>query len=291
MLELGVGADILRTIGWLYLAAALTGVLLALWLPRRWRVKVLAAVAVLSVFAYFPVTNYFHTKARADAYKVKYDAAAAIFKKLCETAGDKVYRTVENVEGIRLTKMFLPESRTTDPAWEAAAFAHGLIGPSYTSTFLEFEQVRTPPNLLFRGNLNYEPSRIPGYRFVEVPTKDVDKFNRYSLKFDERLKRLGVSKETDQPPAARYSVSVEDLPQYRDIQRWIAGGLIQVRDLKTNEVLAEHRRFAFDPALGSTAGQRQQWLFADTCPTPSVRPFEVRFFVDQVLKPSKELFK
>ena len=227
---------------------------------------------------------------RNAAWQAKKNAAQALFNERCKSAGEKIFKTVENVEGIRLTKMFSTESRTTDPAWEAAAFAREA-GLGYVDSFLWYEDVRDPPNPLFRGNLTSNQTQNPGYRFVEVSTGDPDKFDRYSLKYDERLKRLRSFKESGYPPTARYSVSVEDLPQHRDLQNWIAGGFIQIRDIQSNEVIAEHRRFAFDPALGSTAGQRQQWLFADTCPIPSTRPFEVRFFADQVIKPSKELSK
>ena len=291
MLELGVGADLLRSIGWLYLAVAVVAAALAMRSAKSTRGKIFSAAVVLAAFGFLPVTNYFQAKAQAEAYKQKYDAAAAIFKKLCETAGDKIYKTVENVDGIRLTKMFSTEDRTTDPAWEAAAFAKAFAGPDYISSLLWFEEIRSPPDARRRGSLTSTPTPVSGFRFVEVPTSDPGKFDQYSLKYDDEYKRLRPFKEAGRPSSARYSVSIEDLPQHRDLKNWIAGGLIQIRDIQSSEVIAEHRRFAFDPALGSTAGQRQQWLFADACPIPAVRPFEVRFFADQVIKPSKEYSK
>lgn len=288
MLELGVGADLLRTVGGLYLLVALVALVLAVWLPPKLWAKGLSAIAVIGGFGAIPVSSYLEAKTKADAFKAKYEVAAAKFKKLCETAGDKIYKTVDNVEGIKLTKMLPEERQTTDPAWKAAAFAHEGQGTSYINSFLLFETHLDSVKQAGGGHLTSQPSPNPGYRFVEVASNQSNQVDKYSLKMDEQRKVLLPYKEPTVASEARYGVSVEDLPEARDPANWIAGGRIQIADLVTNEIIAEHRRFAFDPELGSTAGQRQQWLFADTCPGRSTKPFRTRFIVDQVLKPSKE---
>lgn len=285
MLELGVGADLLRAAGWLYVCVALAALTLAVWLPPTLWTKSLGAIAVIGVFGVIPVSTYLEAKAKSDAFKARYEVAAAKFKKLCETAGDKIYRTVENVEGIRLVKTLPEERRTTDPMWEAAAFAHEGQGASYITSFLLFETHLDSVKQVGGGHLTSQPSPNPGYKFVEVTLNQSNKVDRYSLKLDEQRKVLLPHKEPSVNPAARYGVSVEDLPETRDPTNWIAGGRIQITDLVTNEIVGEHRRFAFDPGLGSRAGQRQQWLFADPCPERSTKPFRTRFIVDQVLKP------
>ena len=50
MLELGPGADILRTLGWLYIGLIVVLVGASLWFPKRWWQKVVGVAVVLLVF-------------------------------------------------------------------------------------------------------------------------------------------------------------------------------------------------------------------------------------------------
>lgn len=314
MLELGVGADLLRAAGWFYVCVAFVALMLALWLPPTLWSKSLSAIAVIGVFGAIPVSTYLEAKAKSDAFRARYEVAAAKFAKLCETAGDTIHRTVDNVEGIRIIKWVNPERLTTNPAWEAAAFVRASASEDYATPFLLYEEVPHPPEQARRGSLVHLPTPNRGYSYVEVAAKEANeinkrvlamrgrthvdltedgtgKTNRFVLKMEAIRGTLWPNLETGVAPSAGYGVSVEDLPEARDLSNWIAGGRIRVIDLKTGEVMAEHRRFAFDPGMGSTAGGRQQWLFADSCPSPNGAPFKVRFFVDQVLKPTKEASK
>jgi hypothetical protein len=90
---------------------------------------------------------------------------------------------------------------------------------------------------------------------------------------------------SDQP--ARYAISFADISDPADRRFWIAGTTVTVTDTKTSEILATSTWYAFEPGQGSTAGGRQPWAFATTCPISGGGNSSTRFFVDQVLKPKR----
>ena len=67
-------------------------------------------------------------------------------------------------------------------------------------------------------------------------------------------------------PAPRYGVTFEDLVDPEDRTHWIAGSIVKVMDLETNEEIARHTRFAFDQGLGGRAGARTPWASPLLCP-------------------------
>lgn len=278
----------LAAIGWIYLLFALSvaGVVWKLASPLP--IKITGVIFVLGLFAYWPTAEILEKRREGAEFKAKYDVAAAIFNEHCKNAGDKIYKTVENVEGIRLVKFLPEERRTSDPTWEGAAFTSESGREFYIFSFLWYETNLDSIKQSGGGQLVPEQTPVPGFRFVEIPEGNHGKVNRYTYKWEDTRRKFVLHREADVTPAARYAVGIEDLPEIRDSKNWIAGGRIQIIDLKTNELIAEHRRFTFDRRMGSSSGGRQQWLFADHCPKPQFKPFKVRFFVDQVLKPIKE---
>ena len=104
MIELGPGADLLRGIGaffWLLVLGALAA---ALFKPRTWIGKLIATSIVIGLFVAYPGRWAWERKKEVDAYHAALAKAEAVFHERCKTAGEKIYKTVDNVEGFLLLK-------------------------------------------------------------------------------------------------------------------------------------------------------------------------------------------
>ena len=177
MLELGVGADILRALGWLYLGlmALLIGV--ALWFPQRWWQKVIGTLVVLMIFA---GPAYLRSRERAqlaDEHKARYEKAKAIFDERCKTAREKIYKTVDEVEGVLLLNVRTEYENADgyDPRWVNAGLPEQVGGDGYIYSFIGWENQFRPPA---RGSVGHSPDpktfplSFPGYTFVDVRQED-----------------------------------------------------------------------------------------------------------------------
>jgi hypothetical protein len=94
-------------IGFLLLAAISIG--LALWLPKKWWGKLLAVLAVGFVIAipiYKASQESQQQQVAVSDYKERLATAQALFEERCKTAGEKIFKTVENVDGVLLMKVF-----------------------------------------------------------------------------------------------------------------------------------------------------------------------------------------
>ena len=63
------------------------------------------------------------------------------FEERCKSAGEKIYQTVENVEGITLLNVpkETPQGARNDPMWEDAVFSWGGPEAEYVKKFLYWE--------------------------------------------------------------------------------------------------------------------------------------------------------
>lgn len=234
-------------------------------------------------------------------------AGKAYFEEKCKTvAGEKIYRTVPDVEGVLLMKVRLPETATEleDPMWPGAAFAREYTGDSYIKTFLGYENAAgnadgTPGVITKteRGSIapDKRPGGRPGYRFVDVMEAKDGQRVRVTQKSDEPWQydkaylkgyiRYFLDKSPTKAPASRYGVTYEDhvIPSERAMG--VASSTVKVIDLKTNEVLGEMIRYAYRPR-----GLRlTEWLTSNRCPDHAVGVGSAtRKFVDQVLIPKGE---
>jgi hypothetical protein len=238
-------------------------------------------------------------------------------------AGQKIYRTVDDVEGIVLLKVRpkRTERDLSDPMWPGAAFAREFRDDEYIKTFLGYEhsssqkgEAVTPGRRGYIGN-DYQPnnpSNLSGYRYViVVDEKEGGKRWRYSgsekivgqkdvnaSNVQMNLKQnpnydLNIYRYTlDRQPALRdspaYGVTFEDDVDYSERLLGLASSTIKVVDLTTQQVLGEFKRYAWTPASSSPSNPTP-WLTAYTCGGDF--PFagaETRQFVDQVLKPRQE---
>ena len=209
--------------------------------------------------------------AKYNERKAKYEQAKAVFDEQCKKAGEKIYRTVDNVDGIMLLKVRGDEEYekdkdswglAADPMWSHAAIAELEFG-DYVQNFFGFERT---------------------YLFVDVLEKD-GSVSRY-LDGQRRDKDVPIKNPSD---PARYAVTYENNVDPELRKHWVAGITIKIIDRQTDELLAEKTIFTFESALGSKATGRMPWLHRpEHCPELLERN-PTREFTFQVLKFSQPL--
>ena len=250
---------------------------------------------------------------QADAQKTptqeRLAKAEALFKERCQTAGEKIYRTVDKVEGIFLMKLRLSSNygkqyEMDDP------YGHDSTGEEYFNSFLVG---RNQNGFLSRR----EDVVRQGFRYVEALDSQDGKRYRYTggmkvvgkkdvnakgvqmaiernPNYDLNIYAFVLDKTPATGPQPRYGVTYDDISSREDRDYWIAGSSLKVIDLKTNEVMAERIGYMMDRGQGSTAGGRSPWLLAarNACPEfpmdgsrQADQVGQMRNFVEKVLKP------
>jgi hypothetical protein len=299
-LDLTPFGDLLRAAGLLYWAAMLGLAGLALWRFKRWWVRLGAAALVLTVFI-VPVARHASKQQVAyDAAKAKAQATQAHFQMRCQSAGEKVHRVVENVDGVVWMKWRDKQANQDDQFKLDDPFGRDCGGDDCITQLLRITT-----------GLELDPQkkqhRHVGYRFVESVDPADGKAYRYTLELYRTRDRdpsygpndvqTGLIKQPLKRASARYGITWDDISTREDREHWIAGGSIKVIDLQTNEVIAERVGYMMDPGLGSKAGFRQPWQFAQQFACPEFQPIgqtdprrrrgaENRRFIFQVLQPS-----
>jgi len=233
----------------------------------------------------------------------------ALFEEKCRTvAGEKIYRTVLDVEGIVLLKIRpkAGERQWADLMWPGAAFAREATANEYIETFLGYEHSSSPSGEpVAPGRRGYigtdyqprNPSNVPGYRFVIALDENDGKQYRYTGRWEEPWQydktylrgyiKFYLDKNPIVGPTPRYGVTFEDhlVPEERALG--IASSSILVVDLLTKEILGKLTRYAWSPA-GPSAANPTPWLTARRCPDHAVgTSAATRKFVDQILIPRK----
>lgn len=240
------------------------------------------------------------------------EAGQALWEEKCRTvAGEKIYKTVPDVEGLVLLKVRPKawEPEWADPMWPGAAFALEAQTDEYITTFLGYEyatftQGRDEPNEITKDRRGYiatdrRPGLMdrPGYRYVDViDSKDGQRY-RYTGRWEEPWQydksylkgyiKFFLDRVPAPDPAPRYGVTFEDhvIPEERALG--VASSTVRVIDLETNEVLGEMLRYAWSTPASSA--NPSPWLTAYKCPGHAVgASAATRKFVDQVLIPRKE---
>ena len=273
----------------------------------------------------FVATHTFADDAQREATKLRMTEGKALFEEKCKTvAGEKIYKTVPEVEGLLLMKIRprSGEREQSDLMWPGAAFAREATESEYIDTFLGYEnesangltRERLPITSASRGivgTARKDQYSRPGYRWVEVLDEKDGK--RYRVTGSEKAVRrmdtnakgvqMALAKNPDMdlnvyrwtldkvpaPGAApRYGVTFEDhvIPEER--KRGLASSTVTVLDLKTGEVLGEMLRYAWSPGAPSPANPTP-WLTAYRCPDLARSTgTATRLFVDQILIPARE---
>ena len=267
------------------------------WLPFGKAAKAVSALAVLvAVPALFILPLFQVVKAdkkKEDAYQQRYQAAKAVFDRQCQNAGEKIYRTVDNVEGIMLLRVrekYLNKNGY-DPMWDDAAALSGSyptdgVEKYYINNFLQFSTgAEGGGGLAVEENLLPNSKYLPRYRYVDVLQSDGKSVIRYRGGWNVNRKPLAEEANPKQP--ARYAFTYENNvdPELRKL--WIAGTTLKVLDLKTGELLAEKKVYAFETKFGGTANHTTPWSLAIKCPDDENLQIS-RFFVERVLKPKPD---
>jgi hypothetical protein len=288
---------VLQGIGLLYWFVVLTALALILWKAKGWLWKALLVTTVLAIMLGPVAVHVMRRNSEQQQAKAKLDEAKRLFDERCKTAGEKIYKTVENVEGVLLLNI-RQEDRPgigDNPLWPDAALPHEATGDQYIRNFLFTEYDGSPADHpMVAGERGFLSSgggayRIlsQGYHYVDVKQADGTTL-RYRLKEPRNIDRADLVNEPVTGTPARYAVGFVNQVNPEDRAHWVAGTTITVTDTQTNEVIATRESYSFEAGLGSKAGGRQPWRFAVTCPTFSGWDGgRTRFFVDQFLKPKQ----
>ena len=253
---------LINIIYWLPMFISIAITIVAVWLlGKRFKVKKIYRVIVsvllaylVSLYWYIPVKKAEEEKiAKYNEQKEKYEEARAVFDEQCKKAGEKIYRTVDNVDGVMLLKSRrredLEEHEKDKSIWALHA------DPTYSHAAIDRVELRYILSFLGYSGQNYS--------FVDVLEKDgsISRYKYNKVKKDEEI----VEKNPLNP--ARYAVTYENNidPELR--KHWVAGVTIKIIDRQTDELLAEKTIFAFESGLGSTATSRVPWMhYPEHCP-------------------------
>jgi hypothetical protein len=280
MLELGVGADLVRGVGtllWIIFGIAL---LIALLKPKTIKGKAISILIVLGIF-FGPMIP---GAIRAHEHKARYDKAKALFDERCKTAGLKIYKTVQGVDSLFLTNIHKRVGSETDPMALSAASWQISDGEWYIRYFLFDEE---PSNNPYGYSPVQKATDRPGFKFVEaIDPLDGERY-RYTWRPGEDLKRERSS--AGKPP--RYAIEVKDHLIPDDRAHWIASSSLKITDTQSGEAMAEMLYYKFETGLGSRAGQRQPWAFAISCPNAPVMNSMHRLIANKVLRTETQVKK
>lgn len=232
--------------------------------------------------------------------KARPKIAAAMFQERCKEAGEKIYKTVKDVDGVFLVNLrpidtnFSSQYGTVDP------YGRDLQGDGYIETFLRgaFQASYRLPKVLpvdFPAHLGYsyveavDPADGKRYRYTGVIERPGLTDTRYSIDTENFVIRRSLA--DGMPP--QYGVKYTDISTLYERSYWIAGSSLQVIDMSSGEVIAERIGYLVDIAQGSTGGGRMPWLWAanHSCPSFgtvnafSAQPYQTESFVAKVLHP------
>ncbi|OAM31526.1 MULTISPECIES: hypothetical protein [Eikenella] len=204
-------------------------------------------------------------------WRQRYEPAKARFDQLCRNAGEKIYRTAEDVDGILLLKVRGDDEKyqdsfynpRKDQMWEDAAIESESKREEYVASFLPYY-----------SSVHYDN--------VDVLQKDGSiirysgNWSRYAKPFDQ---------ETNPRHPARYAVTYENDVSWENRKHWIAGTTIKVIDTKTDELMAEKTMYVFVPALGYSKLEQNPnpWGRGDRCPEENSYELRASTFVKKVL--------
>lgn len=284
MLELTGWGDIIRGVGILYWVIGAYLLYLSIKKSSTRFGKIGSGLFVAFLFGFFPLKSCVDQIVYVRDYKARLAKAEAIFNERCKTSGEKIYRTVENVEGIYLLKL----RPSYDFSYQGAEDPYGNVGEyghgdAYILSFLKGKSGE-------HDLLDSRSREKMGYRYVDAEDTFSGQRYRYSGAWWKDPKRsekwspeLRLDRTPTSQPAPRYGVTYEDLTTPEERALWIAGSVLRIVDLQTNEILAERIGYMMDRGQGAgTPPTRLAWEFARafSCPPPAPS----RYFVEKVLK-------
>lgn len=280
-------------------------IVILIWLFRKMRglplwVRLIPTALVLSFFVLPAIWE--DDKEHLDEEKdwAEYREYRAVFDERCKNAGETIYQTVQNVEGITLLKVWGDSPNNNahtkmTKQWEFAGLPRESSGTSYISNFLYWWRI--VPDLYSERLYIYEYNPIsqqkniqklkkkyqvhPGYKFVDVKQQDGN-FLRYQFITEDWKESEKITLQS-----ARYAVTFDNPIIQEDRNRWIATTIVTILDTETNTILAKKQWYAFEETRGQRYQEPTQWLGAIVCPYPG-ESSAIYQFVENVLIPKQE---
>ena len=259
---------------------------------KAWRNNIIATVVVLgSVLAwiFIPGADERRLNREAEIRRQNRLKSRAVFEELCKTAGEKIYRTADNVEGVTLLKVWDGESiHKEDKLWKYAGLPGQYGQDGYIKGFLKWEVEIIPTGYPRYREMQFQPERqnhpyvLHGrYSYVDVKQKDKT-FLRYRLDENRKEDYKMISAPIKIP--SRYAVTFDNPIVPEEREHWIAHTRATVIDLQDNTVMATKDWYSFESQQGY--GRYSMWVTAATCPELGVTTANpIRLFIGDVLKP------
>lgn len=268
--------DVIRGIGWIYIAFAAASIAIAVYLQTERRRQVVYALITLGVFAILPIHDWVskinHEQFRQEAF--------ARFEHLCrEQAGEKIYQTFSDVRGVFVVKP-LP------PATENDHFNQYWYGDPYSASATSKRDWVSAATLTLDSR--DESGVRKGLDFVELRDDQSGKPLYWRIYKPVPINARSKEERIDRP-ISRFGVAWEDISTPELRRYWIAASRFSVIDLESNnKVIAERIGYLLEPGLGSLTGQRRPWLSARmagySCPQLSFGGYSDVWFLTRVLR-------
>jgi len=285
-------SDLASLITATYLVLFLIVAGLVAWLVRSWLWKLIGVIVVAVAFAVPLVNSHMEETKRVEHNRMIADR----FTQLCkEKAGEKIFRTVEGVDGFLIMR---PRKPTKD---HKEYFDQFWMGDPYGHSDLEAaepEQLFLNDRRAFRDP-GGDISAIAGYDFIEVRLASegeadtsrylrIEAARRYTDSTGQD--RIDFKKTTTTTSRSRYGYDWKDISTAEERKYWIAGGEMRIIDLTTNEVLAARTGYVIDREQGARIGGGVPWLIAqrNACPPFESPHTKAKEFISKVLKPARE---
>ena len=279
-------------------------IVILIWLFRKMRglplwVRLIPTALVLSFFVLPAIWE--HYKEHLDEEKdwAEYREYRAVFDERCKNAGETIYQTVQDVEGITLLKVWGDSPNNNahtkmTKQWEFAGLPDEMDEEGYIESFLYWWVASYMDNDVIVSSYHpftnkklmdeYKKTDFvnQGYHFVDVLQHN-GSYLRYRLTDDE----WQMNKEAINKPA-RYAVTFDNPIIQEERNRWIATTTVTILDTETNTILAKKQWYAFEETRGQRYLEPTQWLGAIVCPKTERGSHEIRSFVQRVLIPKQE---
>lgn len=303
-LDLTPFGPVLQGLGILYWLLALAAAAFGYWLPKRLWAKLACTVAVLVAFVYPVVTHVQQKHQQHDEAKAKLDAAMALFQERCKSAGEKISRTVENVDGIVWMKWRPNEVNHSEQFKLNDPYGHDCYGDECIKRLLrvtrgaELDPEEAKPYAKgYRFVETIDPGDGMKYRYVGVikaiRQRTPDQIEQYKKNAGRDpgpdVYGFGLEREAIQQFTARYGVTWDDISTHEDREQWLAGGALRAIDLQTNEVIAERVGYLIDRGLGSQPQYRSLWAQARGTACPAITSERTTWtFATKVMQPTTQ---
>ena len=278
-------------------------IVILIWLFRTMRglplwVRLIPTALVLSFFVLPAIWEDYKEHLDEEKDWAEYREYRAVFDERCKNAGETIYQTVQDVEGITLLKVWGDSPNDNahtkmTKQWEFAGLPDEMGEEGYIESFLYWWVASYMDNDVFVSSYHpftnkklmdeYKKTDFvnQGYHFVDVLQHN-GSYLRYRLTDDA----WQINKKMVNKPA-RYAVTFDNPIIQEDRNRWIATTIVTILDTETNTILAKKQWYSFEETRGQRYLEPTQWLGAIVCPKTERGSHEIRSFVQRVLIPKQ----